>query len=148
MLIADEVHNFVHGGRFGTLLAESRKYGITLVLASQGMYQIPFAADVFSNCPTQITFNVSGEDAKAIEENWNEQYVTAQAITGLPRYMFFCRTFGENGPTAKRVIGYPNIEKSGDEANPTKLIKASLQRYGTKRKDIIEKINRFLATSA
>jgi hypothetical protein len=148
MLIADEVHNFVHGGRFGTLLAESRKYGITLVLASQGMYQIPFAADVFSNCPTQITFNVSGEDAKAIEENWNEQYVTAQAITGLPRYMFFCRTFGENGPTAKRVIAYPNIEKSGDEANPTKLIKASLQRYGTRRKDIIEKINRFLATIA
>lgn len=34
MLVADEVHNFVHGGRFGTLLAESRKYGITLVLAS------------------------------------------------------------------------------------------------------------------
>jgi hypothetical protein len=36
MLVADEVHNFVPGGRFGTLLAESRKYGITLVLASQG----------------------------------------------------------------------------------------------------------------
>jgi hypothetical protein len=32
MLVADEVHNFTHGGRFGTLLAESRKYGITLVL--------------------------------------------------------------------------------------------------------------------
>jgi DNA helicase HerA-like ATPase len=146
MLVADEVHNFVHGGRFGTLLAESRKYGITLVLASQGMYQLPFAADVFANCPTQITFNVSGEDAKAIEENWNEQYVTAQAITGLPRYMFFCRTFGENGPTAKRIVGYPNIERRGDEANPTKLIKASLQRYGIRRKDVMEKINRFLAS--
>ena len=54
MLVADEVHNFVHGGRFGTLLAESRKYGITLVLATQGMHQLPFAKDVFSNCPTQI----------------------------------------------------------------------------------------------
>jgi len=148
MLVADEVHNFVHGGRFGTLLAESRKYGITLVLASQGMYQLPFAADVFSNCPTQITFNVSGEDAKAIEENWNEQYVTAQAITGLPRYTFFCRSFGDNGPTAKRIIGYPNVEKRGDEANPTKLIKHSLMQYGTKRKDVIEKINRFLASPA
>jgi hypothetical protein len=148
MLVADEVHNFTHGGRFGTLLAESRKYGITLVLASQGMYQLPFAADVFSNCPTQIVFNVSGEDAKAVEENWNEQYVTATAITGLPRYTFFCRSFGDNGPTAKRIIGYPNIEKRGDEANPTKLIKASLQRYGTKRKEVIEKINRFLASAA
>jgi len=71
---------------------------------------------------------------------------TAQAITGLPRYMFFCRTFGENGPTAKRIVGYPNIERRGDEANPTKLIKASLQRYGIRRKDVMEKINRFLAS--
>ncbi len=146
MLVADEVHNFVHGGRFGTLLAESRKYGITLVLASQGMYQLPFAKDVFSNCPTQITFNVSGEDAKAIEENWNEQYVSVGAITGLPRYTFFCRTFTDNTPSAKRVIGYPNIEKRGDEANPTKLIKQSLMRWGTNRKSVIKKINRFLAS--
>lgn len=65
MLVADEVHNFVHGGRFATLLAESRKYGITLVLATQGMHQLPFAKDVFSNGPTQIAFNVSGQDAES-----------------------------------------------------------------------------------
>lgn len=145
MLVADEVHNFTHGGRFGTLLAESRKYGITLVLASQGMYQLPFAKDVFSNCPTQIVFNVSGEDAKAIEENWNEQYVSATSITGLPRYTFFCRSFGDNGPRAKRILGYPNIEKRGDEANATKLIKQSLMRYGSRRKEVEKKIMKFLA---
>src|SRR3984885_540828 len=117
MLVADEVHNFVHGGRFGTLLAESRKYGITLVLATQGMHQLPFAKDVFSNCPTQITFNVSGEDAKAIEENWNEEQVQATHITSLPRYEFYCRTFSDNAPVARRVKGWPNIEKRGDEAN-------------------------------
>jgi DNA helicase HerA-like ATPase len=145
MLVADEVHNFVHGGRFGTLLAESRKYGITLVLASQGMYQLPFAKDVFSNCPTQITFNVSGEDAQAIQENWNEEQVQATHVTSLPRYEFHCRTFSDNVPVARRIKGWPNIEKRGDEANPTKLIKHSLQRYGSKTKDVIEKINRFLA---
>ena len=144
MLVADEVHNFVHGGRFGTLLAESRKYGITLVLASQGMYQLPFAKDVFSNCPTQIVFNVSGEDAKSIEENWNEQYVTASSITGLPRYVFFCRTFVDDSPRAKRVIGWSGKARRGDEANPTKLIKQSLMRWGTKRIETVEKINKFL----
>jgi hypothetical protein len=148
MLVADEVHNFVHGGRFGTLLAESRKYGITLVLASQGMYQLPFAADVFSNCPTQVVFNVSGEDARAVEENWNEEQVQATHITSLPRYSFYCRTFIDDLPQARRVIGWPTIQKRGDEANPTKLIKHSLQRYGTRRKDVIAKINRFLAASA
>jgi hypothetical protein len=146
MLVADEVQNFTHGGRFGTLLAESRKYGITLVMGEQGLYQLPFAADIFSNCPTQITFNVSGEDASVIEKNWNEPYVTSTNITCLPRYTFFVRSFGDLGPSAHRIIGYPNIEKRGDEANPTKLIKASLQRYGTKRKDVIAKINKFLAS--
>jgi hypothetical protein len=148
MLVADEVHNFVHGGRFGTLLAESRKYGITLVLASQGMYQLPFAKDVFSNCPTQIVFNVSGEDAKAVEQNWNEEQVQATHITSLPRYSFYCRTFIDDLPQACRVIGWPTIQKRGDEANPTKLIKHSLMRFGTRRKDVIAKINRFLAASA
>ncbi len=146
MLVADEVHNFVHGGRFGTLLAESRKYGITLVLASQGMYQLPFAKDVFSNCPTQITFNVSGDDAKAIEENWNEEQVQATHITSLPRYSFYCRTFIDDLPHARRVAGWPSVQKRGDESNPTRLIKQSLMRWGTKRKDVIEKINRFLAS--
>ncbi len=146
MLVADEVHNFVHGGRFGTLLAESRKYGITLVLASQGMYQLPFAKDVFSNCPTQITFNVSGDDAKAIEENWNEEQVQATHITSLPRYSFYCRTFIDDLPHARRVVGWPSVQKRGNESNPTRLIKQSLMRWGTKRKDVIEKINRFLAS--
>lgn len=144
MLVADEVHNFIHGGRFGALLAESRKYGITLVLASQGMYQLPFASDIFSNCPTQITFNVSGEDAKAIETNWNEQYISSAAVTGLPRYTFFCRAFTDKGPAAHRIISYPGVEKRGDEANPTKLIKQSLMRYGARRKDVLVKIGKFL----
>jgi hypothetical protein len=146
MLVADEVHNFVHGGRFGTLLAESRKYGITLVLASQGMYQLPFARDVFSNCPTQIVFNVSGEDATAVEKNWNEEQVQATHITSLPRYSFYCRTFIDDLPQARRIVGWPSVAKRGDEANPTKLIKQSLMRWGRKRTEVSAKINKFLAS--
>jgi len=146
MLVADEVHNFVHGGRFGILLAESRKYGITLVLASQGIYQLPFAKDVFSNCPTQIVFNVSGEDAKAIEQNWSEEQVQATHITSPSRYEFYCRPFIDDVPQARRIMGWPNVEKRVDEANATKLIKQSLMRYGTKRKDVTAKINKFLAS--
>lgn len=149
MLVADEVHNFTHGGRFGTLLAEARKYGIALVTASQGMYQLPFAKDLFSNCPTQIAFNVSGEDAEAIAKNWRwieyPEELLASDITALPRYQFYCRTFANDAPTVAKVAGYPNIQKRGDEANHTKLIKQSLMRWGTKRTDIDAKIQKFLA---
>jgi hypothetical protein len=39
---------------------------------------------------------------------------------------------------------YPDIERRRDEANPTKLIKASLERWGTKRKDVEARILKFL----
>jgi len=149
MLVADEVHNFVHGGRFGTLLAESRKYGISLVLATQGMYQLPFAKDVFSNCPTQIAFNVSGEDAEAIAKNWRyveyPNELRPEHITALPRYSFYCRTFVNDEPTVVRLRGFPTAVRRGDEANPTKLIKQSLMRWGKSRKDVTENIKKFLS---
>jgi hypothetical protein len=148
MLVADEVHNFVHGGRFGTLLAESRKYGITLVLATQGMHQLPFAKDVFSNCPTQIVFNVSGEDAKAIADNWRyveyPDELRPEHITALPRYTFYCRTFVKDAPTVQKLRGFPNLEKRGDEANQSKLIQQSLMRWGKDRKETETKILKFL----
>jgi hypothetical protein len=54
------------------------------------IYQLPFAKDVFSNCPTQITFNLSGKDTKAIQDNWNEEQLlfsgdTEEKIFGLNR---------------------------------------------------------------
>jgi len=152
MLVADEVQNFVHGGRFATLLQESRKYGITCLLATQGMHQLPFAKDVFSNCPTQIVFNVSGSDAQAIADNWRwvtyPEELRAEQITALPRYHFYCRTFVNDEPTVEKLRGYPNPEKRGDEANPTKLIKQSLMRWGRDRKKITEKIMKFLSVGS
>jgi hypothetical protein len=148
MLVADEVHNFTHGGRFGTLLAESRKYGISLVMASQGMYQLPFAADILANCPTQIVFNVSGEDAQAITDNWRwieyPEELRPADITALPRYTCYCRTFmGDEPKVVKLRAG--QVVKRGDEANPTKLIKQSLMRWGSRKKDVLSRIGKFLS---
>ena len=146
MVVCDEVHNFVHGGRFGALLAESRKYAITLVTASQGLYQTPFARDLLANCPTQICFNVAGEDARLTAENWNVPHVAPQHLTGLPRYEFYVRTFDDkNFPTVRRLAAYRTIARRGDEANSTKLIKQSLMRWGSRRKDVEARILKFLA---
>lgn len=145
MMVVDETHNFTHGGRFGTLLAEGRKYGVSVVSATQGMYQLPFARDLLANCPNQIIFNASGEDAIMIAKNWGQDI--AVQITDLARYRFYMRSFENDQPIVRNVTGYLPIEKRGDEANPTKLIKASLQRYGAKRKDVEAKIHKFLASA-
>jgi hypothetical protein len=102
------------------------------------MHQFPFAKDVFSDCPTQIDFNVSGQDAEAISKNWRwieyPNEISPEDITALPRYTFYCQTFVDDEPKMVRLRSYPTIEKTGDEANPTKLIKQSLMRWGTKRR--------------
>jgi hypothetical protein len=112
------------------------------------MYQLPFAKDVFSNCPTQISFNVSGEDANAIAENWRytayPEELKAEDITRLPRYEFYCRTFVDDEPKVVKLRGYPTLTQRGDESTPTKLIKHSIERWGKDRKQAQEKIYRFL----
>lgn len=146
LVAVDELPNFIHGGRISSLLAESRKYGISLMLGFQGLYQLPYAADVLSNCATQIVFNISGDDAEAIEKNWHAQFVQASTLTGLARYTFFCRTFNDNSPSAHRIKGYDAFPKRGDEVSRTKVIKHSLETYGKPRQETLDKISRFLSS--
>jgi hypothetical protein len=107
-------------------------------------YQLPSAKDLLANCPTEIIFNASGEDARLMATNWGQD--CAGQITDLPRYMFKVRSFEDNQPIVRTVQCDPPITRRGDQANPTKLIKASLQRWGVKRKDVEEKIMKFLAS--
>jgi hypothetical protein len=144
LMVVDETHNFTHGGRFNTLLAEGRKFGIALVSGTQGMYQLPFARDLLANCPTQIVFNSSGEDAQLMAKNWGEESAANQII-GLPRYRFMVRSFENDIPTVRTVISDQMVQPRGDEANPTTLIKQSIMRWGKTRKEIETKIYKFLA---
>jgi type IV secretory pathway TraG/TraD family ATPase VirD4 len=64
-LYCDEVQNFTHRVDFPTILAESRKYALSLTIGTQTLSQLPEAslAAVFGNCATFISFRVGGEDA-------------------------------------------------------------------------------------
>jgi hypothetical protein len=152
LLVVDETHNFVHGGRFSSLLAEGRKYGVSVVSATQGMYQLPFAKDLLANCGNQIIFNGSGEDAELMAKNWGQDI--AAHITDLPRYQFYVRNFENVGtpkdpqyvPIVRHVEGVPPMRRRGDEAKATKLIKHSLERWGRDKKTVLKNIERFLRT--
>ena len=142
MLMIDETHNFTHGGRFSSILAEGRKYGISLVSSTQGMYQLPFAADLLANCPTQIIFNASGEDAQLIADTWKED--VAYQITHLPRFSFMMRSFEDNLPVVRTVISAAPL-KPGTPARAAKMKKHSLERWSTPKAETLAKINKFLA---
>jgi len=145
MIVADEAQNAIHGGRFGTLLAEARKYGISLVTAFQGYYQVPFKDDVLTNSATQIVFNPSGEDAETMARNWNDEHVIPPNITQLPRYQFYCRTFNtHNGPIVKLVDAPPTIRVAKSDRTFRKILRKSLESYSTPRAEVMKSVHKFL----
>jgi hypothetical protein len=150
MIVADEAQNAIHGGRFGTLLAEARKYGISLVTAFQGFYQVPFANDVLTNAATQIVFNPSGDDAFTMSKNWNDENVMPYHITELSRYEFYSRTFQDNQPVVRKILAPPHLKLhyKTEEARArafNKTINRSLMEWANPRAKIMQKINKFLA---
>ena len=152
LIVADEAQNATAGGRMGVLLAEARKYGISLCIAQQGLYQTPLRDDILTNAATQIVFNASGDDAETMAKNWNEENTHAFDITDLPRYRFFARTFNNsNNPNVKQVDALPapvlNF-KSDEERQATfdSIVYQSKRRYAIPRGDIQAKIKEILAT--
>ncbi len=156
LFMVDEAGSAAHGGRFASLLEESRKYGISLVLGFQGMYQLPFAHAVSANCSTKIIYNSSGEEAEATVKDWlwsdEIQFLAAENITALPRYAFYCRTFQGDTPVVKRVSACQSVKRRYVEikhaktyqrcleCHPASLKEESLQRYSREKTKVMHGI--------
>lgn len=150
LLVCDEAQNAEHGGRLNVLLAEARKYGISTCTAFQQFHQVTFMHDILANAGTQIVFNSSGEDARVMADNWNDEQVMPTHITGLARYKFYVRKFNDdNNPEVKLVEALPALKpnfKSREEREKTLqgIIYQSERRYGVPRKDIEAKVKEIL----
>ncbi len=151
LIAADEAQNAQHGGRMNVLLAEARKYGLSTLTAFQQFHQVSFMHDILANAGTQIVFNPSGEDARVMADNWNNEKVVASQITDLPRYQFYVRTFNEdNNPEVKLVESLPALKprfKSERERNATfdGIIYQSKRRYGIPRAKIDDFVREVLS---
>ena len=91
MLFCEEAHNFI--GDFESILAEARKFGLILILATQGIEALPREAAfaVFSNCATVISFRVSGTDAARLQNEFG-MVLPASSLLDLPDYTMYVRT--------------------------------------------------------
>jgi hypothetical protein len=88
-----------------------------------------------------------------MSKNWNQPEVTPQNISELSRYEFYCRTFEGNQPVVRKILAPPQLKlhyKTAEQKEIAfqKTIIRSLQGWATDRKQVQEKINRFLASSA
>ena len=153
-LYADEVHNFIHGVDFPTLLSEARKYKLSVVAATQTIAQLPqdSASALFGNCATLISFRVGGQDAEILNLEFAKT-VSPSQLQELPDHRIYVRTLtplnnksSATTPGGPQLVNtFPPLRVTGNENTPDRVIRASKQRYGRPRARIEERHQAFFS---
>lgn len=99
-LYVDEMHSFVSLS-FADILAEARKYKLSLFLAHQYIEQIneKIRFAIFGNVGTMIIFRVGAEDAKQLVQEVQPVF-SEEDLVNLPRYMMYIKLMID-GATSK-----------------------------------------------
>jgi len=128
-LYVDEVHSFVSTS-FADILAEARKYKLSLFLTHQYIEQLPetIRAAIFGNVGTFIAFRVGAADAAYIAKEFDPVFSEADMIS-LPRFHMYLKLMIDGATSVPfSATTLPLI------ATPTNLkqivIKRSQIRYG------------------
>jgi len=151
-LYADEVHNFIHGVDFPTLLSEARKYRLSVVVATQTVAQLPddSVAALFGNCATLISFRVGGQDAEILNLEFAKT-VSPSQLQELPDHRIYVRTLiplnktstATTPGTPQLVNTFPPLTGAGNENTAERVLRASQQRYAKLRSGIEKKHRAF-----
>lgn len=143
-LFIDEFQNFSTDA-FASILAEARKYHLSLTLSHQYIDQLqtPVRQAVFGNVGTLIAFRVGYSDAEVLEREFNNTFAP-EVLSDLDRYEAVVKLL-ENGtnrtPFRARMLP-PMLAKGG---RSEQLIENSRRRFGTPRQVIEEKLERWMA---
>lgn len=146
-LVVDEVQSFIHGMDFPTILAEARKYRLALTVATQNLSQLPLPSQraILGNCATIVSFRVSGEDARVLEQEF-ANLVSAPRLQEIKDYTVYLRTLRDGNPLHPEALQtFPPIGRDGQEADPASLLRSSLRRYARPRTRIESRLLRFFS---
>jgi len=143
-LYVDEFQNFATES-FASILSEARKYRLSLIVAHQYITQMTEEVRdaVFGNVGTLITFRVGAADAEFMEKEF-EPMVMMNDIINLPKYQIYLKLMIDgvtgNAFSAKALPPFPSPAASYSD----KVIKISQERYGRPRKEVEEKITKWM----
>jgi hypothetical protein len=144
-LFIDEFQNFSTDA-FASILAEARKYRLSLTLSHQYIEQLspPVRQAVFGNVGTLIAFRIGYADAEAMEKEFGKTF-TASALADLERYEAAVKLL-ENGTNREpfRAKMLPPLENRVGRKDM--LIRHSRQRFAVPRIKIEEKLKQWYTT--
>lgn len=168
VLYCDEMQNFTLGIDLPTILAESRKYALGLVVGTQTLAGLPgpTVKAIFGNCGTIASYRVSGEDAEELvrefgvngagartAEQWMDLIVPASELQNLPDYKMYLRTLIDGAPRdPERVKAFPPLSPVGHgpmqrQIRRDRVTRTSLERFGRDRVQVEAELNRFLSAA-
>ncbi|MFN8250244.1 MAG: type IV secretion system DNA-binding domain-containing protein [Ferruginibacter sp.] len=134
-LYVDEMHSFVSHS-FADILAEARKYRLSLFMAHQYIDQVDekIRAAVFGNVGTMVFFRVGAEDAKQLVQEVHPPFSEADLIN-LPRYAMYIKLMIDGAtskPFSANTIAIPPVTTSLRDD----VVSYSKARFGRIQDDI------------
>ena len=142
-LFIDEFQNFSTDA-FAPILAEARKYRLSLILSHQYIDQLslPVRQAVFGNVGTVISFRIGHADAQVMELEFGGK-VPAAALSDLDRFEAVVRLLTD-GDTSEpfRARTYPPV--AARRSRKDKLIALSRERFARPRGQVEEKLARWM----
>ena len=145
-LYIDEFQNF-STDIFPSILSESRKYRLNLILAHQYLHQLSENTKhaVFGNVGTLIAFRVGTLDARELGDEFKPDF-GAEDIIHTENYQFYTKLMID-GKRSKPFTAetLPPIALNGDEASMENVIRVSRERFAQPRKEVETKIEKWFA---
>ena len=138
-LYADEFQLFADE-RFAELLAESRKFRLSLTIAHQYTKQLPPQVHlaVLGNVGTTVTFRIGALDGEILEPLYSPA-VSRRDLSSLPNFRCYVRSFGKLGQTPFSI----ELAPPSTQVNPAlakQLKKLSRSKYGKERAEAEKEI--------
>jgi len=141
IVYADEFQHFVNDS-IATILAESRKYGIGLVLAHQYLNQLPESLQgaVLGNVGSIIAFRLGARDAKVLEDEFLPDF-QAQNLSDMPSYHMLVKLLA-NGKQLNPFLAQssPPLQIQENRVEIEKLKDQSQKRYARSKQEVEKNI--------
>lgn len=139
-IYCDEIQNLVaYDQGLESLLAEARKFGVSIVSANQYLEQLtPAMRAAVLSCGTQLLFQLSGSDSERLASSLGEPQTRADDLRHLPKRQFLARV----GSESPRRIQAPDVSEA--RSSIVGLKKRIARRRGRTREDVELEITRRL----
>jgi energy-coupling factor transporter ATP-binding protein EcfA2 len=138
-LYIDEMHSFVTLS-FADILAESRKYGLSLFLTHQYIDQLheDIRKAILGNVGTIISFRIGANDAEILKPEFNSLFDVEDFIR-LPQYAIYLKLLID-GTTSEPFSAFTLPITQEKQFTKNEVIEHSRKIYGTERRIVEQQI--------